>query len=144
MAREGSMRRCHKTIVLGILLCGAFVIFFYSCSPNLAPRKWVYLGNKQVDEMGYIAIIPVRPSKGAFSRLKFETQGSLEMYQVTVFFENGESWSPNERFSFRQNVYTHVIELPGRQSVIKKVEFRFHLVDNKLGLALVSLFGGRD
>lgn len=138
------MRRGHKTIILGILLCSVFVIFFCSCSPNLAPRKWVYLGNKQVDDTGYIAIIPVRPSKGAFSRLKFESQGSLEMLKVTVFFENGETWSPNERFSFRQNVYTNLIELPGGESVIKKVEFRFHLVDNKLGLALVSLYGGRD
>jgi hypothetical protein len=138
------MQRYHKTIILGILLCGVLVLFSYSCAPNLAPSKWIHLGNKQVDIMGDIAVIPVRPSKGTFSRLKFETQGSLEMYQVTVFFENGEKWSPNERFSFRQGVYTHVIELPGGGSVIKKVEFRFHLVDNKLGLALVSLYGGRD
>jgi len=90
MAKERNMRRHHKTIILGILFSSAFVIFFCSCAPNLAPRKWIYLGNKQVNEMGDIVVIPVRPSKGAFSRLKFETQGSLEMYQVTVFFENGE------------------------------------------------------
>jgi len=73
-----------------------------------------------------MGVIPIGPMEGAFSRLRFELTGLLEMNWVRVYFEDGERWSPNRDFNIRQGpgARSVVIDLPDEDKVIDRIEFR--------------------
>jgi len=44
---------------------------------------------------------------------------------VVITFGDGEPFSPATRHVFGANTRSHVIDLPGRERVIRSVEFRY-------------------
>jgi hypothetical protein len=140
------LRRFRKTIILGISFYTAFIFLSFSCSPNQTPDKWIFLGLRQFDERNDTAVIRLGPSEGAFSCLRFEISGPVELNWVIVFFENGERWSPNEGLNIRQGLGPgdQEFDLPSDEQIINRIEFRCILKDFTTSAGAVKVYGLRE
>jgi hypothetical protein len=87
---------------------------------------WHKLGERWVDGTRDRDVIPVGVREGAYRRIMIVVEHSaLEMYDVTVHFADGSSFSPPTRHVFAANTRSHVIDLPGTRRSIHSVEFRY-------------------
>jgi len=87
---------------------------------------WRKLGERWVDGTRDRDVIPVGVREGAYRRIMIVVEHSaLEMYDVTVRFADGSSFSPPTRHVFAANTRSHVIDLPGTRRSIHSVEFRY-------------------
>jgi len=66
------------------------------------------------------------------------------MYNVTVTFANGETYSPRVRLRFDANTRTRVIDLPGMACIIRGIDFQYRSIDRRPGgRAVVHVFARR-
>ncbi len=94
--------------------------------PHVDVGGWVKLGSRIVQGKTDKDTIPVSKAQGNFSKLMFVVEGSeLEMHDVNVTFGNGQNWDPKVRHFFRERSATRVIDLPGAQRFIKKIDFLY-------------------
>jgi hypothetical protein len=91
------------------------------------PRgDWRKLGERWVDGARDRDVIAVGAREGAYRRIMIVVEHSpLEMYDVTVHFTDGGTYSPATRHVFGANTHSHVIDLPGSRRTIRSVEFRY-------------------
>jgi len=91
------------------------------------PRgDWRKLGERWVDGTHDRDVIAVGAREGAYRRIMIVVEHSpLEMYDVTVRFTDGGTYSPATRHVFGANTHSHVIDLPGSRRTIRSVEFRY-------------------
>ena len=98
-----------------------------------APREyraelgdWRKLGERWVDGTHDRDVIWVGAREGSYRRIMIVVEHSaLEMYNVTVHFSDGSTFSPETRHVFAANTRSHVIDLPGSWRAIRSVEFRY-------------------
>jgi len=144
------MQRCHKTNILEILFCTAFIFISFSCVPKLSPANWIFLGMINFDERRDTANIRVGESEGEFSRLRFEVSNTLELNWVFVYFEDGDRWSPNEGFTADYKPHRGMgrgdqeFDLPGDGRVIKRIEFRVNLIGFDTSAGYVRVYGLKE
>ena len=95
--------------------------------PRWDPNGWVKLGERVVQGKNDRDVIAVGGrAAGNFSKLMFVVEGSeLEMHDVNITFGNGQNWDPKVRHFFRERSATRVIDLPGAQRFIKKIDFLY-------------------
>ena len=94
--------------------------------PHFDAVGWVKLGERVVQGKTDKDTIPVGKAQGNFSKLMFVVEGSeLEMHDVNITFGNGQNWDPKVRHFFRERTATRVIDLPGMQRFIKKIDFLY-------------------
>lgn len=87
---------------------------------------WEKLGERMVDGKADRDVIAVTRAEGRFTRVMLVAEHSaLEMFDVDVTFGDGEHFSPGTRLVFGENTRSRVIDLPGGERVIRKVEFRY-------------------
>jgi hypothetical protein len=87
---------------------------------------WHKLGERWVDGAHDRDVIWVGAREGSYRRIMIVVEHSaLEMYDVTVRFADGSSFSPATRHVFAANTRSHVIDLPGARRTIHSVEFRY-------------------
>lgn len=68
----------------------------------------------------------VLPGGARFSRIELVVEGSaLEMFDVVITFENGEKFSPPTRLVFDKNSSSRIIDLPGGDRDIRRIDFRY-------------------
>lgn len=113
--------------------------------PNLTAAAvradWELLGSRRVSFRAEKDAIAVTAREGLFRAIKLEVEGgNLEMYNVRVTFGDGESFSPETRFEFREGSWSRTIDLPGKARVIRKIEF-WYRSELKRGRATVRVFG---
>lgn len=85
--------------------------------------------------------IMVTASEGRFSRIALKCEHSgLELFDVEVTFGDGDKFSPRTRLIFTEDTRSRVIDLPGGQRVIRKVEFRYKNLPRG-GRAQLELWG---
>ncbi|NUN48197.1 MAG: hypothetical protein HUU15_05130 [Candidatus Brocadiae bacterium] len=114
--------------------------------PRKAPKDrfpgWDHLGSRVVDFGGDKDSIDCR-GEGRFSAFQIEVEdGDLEMFDVTVHFMNGEQTSPNVRALFEGNSRTRVIDLPGKERAVKRIEFKYKSIRaTRDGKATINLYG---
>ena len=88
--------------------------------------EWRKLGERWVDGTHDRDVIWVGGRDGGYRRIMIVVEHSaLEMYDVTVHFADGSSFSPATRHVFAANTRSHVIDLPGTRRDIHSVEFRY-------------------
>jgi hypothetical protein len=91
-----------------------------------ATTGWNKLGEKWVDGTNDRDVVWVGEQAGTYRKVRFDVQHSaVEMYDVIITFGDGETFSPPTRFRFGEDSRTSVIDLPGRERIIKKIEFRY-------------------
>lgn len=87
---------------------------------------WRRLGDRWVDGAHDRDVIAVGPREGAYRRIMLVVEHSpLEMYDLTIRFTDGSTYSPATRHVFNANTRSHVIDLPGSRRAIRSVEFRY-------------------
>jgi len=87
---------------------------------------WRKLGERWVDGAHDRDVIWVGAREGGYRRIMIVVEHSaLEMFDVTVRFSDGSTFSPATRHVFAANTRSHVIDLPGARRAIHSVEFRY-------------------
>jgi hypothetical protein len=91
-----------------------------------AERRWDKLGERWVDGAVDRDAIHVGRDDGRYRRIKLVVEHSaVELFDVVVVFGDGTSFSPGTRMAFGQGTTSRLIDLPGGDRVIRRVEFRY-------------------
>jgi hypothetical protein len=100
--------------------------------------KWDKLGQRRVDGKAEKDRIDVhRTERYSTIRLVVESSG-IELHNITIFFANGQSWSPDTRLVFNGGSTSRDIQLPGGLRQILRIE----LVSSKRsGSPMVEVWG---
>lgn len=126
---------------LGRLFVGLAFVVAILVSPALAQRgrrpddthadvmaRWSRLGERWVSSDVDHDTIPIGAVGGTFVRfariaLRVEP-GPLELYDVSIAFGDGRSWSPGTPLVFAEDTARRTVVLPGR-AVIRRVDFHY-------------------
>jgi hypothetical protein len=104
-------------------------------------KGWKMLGERSVDGRRDRDQIKVGPYEGRFDQLTFVVSDSdVEITKLTVWFENGKKFQPKVRHYFKEGARTRVVDLPGNDRLIKKIEMRYKNVAGG-GRATVQVWG---
>ena len=102
---------------------------------------WVKLGERQVNGRVDRDTITVGRYEGRFSKLTMVVEDNdLELLDFVVTFAGGQQWSPRLQFYFREGTSTRVIDLPGDDRVIQRIDLRYRNVGGGRG-ATVEIWG---
>jgi hypothetical protein len=104
-------------------------------------RGWTLLGSQMVSGRRDRDVIRVGPHRGRLDQLTLVVHDSdLELLDLRVVFRNGTSWSPQLRHFFREGSRSRVIDLPGNDRVIKRIELVYANLHGR-GRARVEVHG---
>jgi hypothetical protein len=102
--------------------------------------QWERLGERAVNGAMDRDVITVGSRDGRFTAMQIRVDGNtVEMFDIVVTFGDGEKFSPPTRFLFDKNTRSRVIDLPGKERVIQKVEFQYGKLPHE-GRAVVELW----
>ncbi|MFO0616241.1 MAG: hypothetical protein U0414_26845 [Polyangiaceae bacterium] len=125
-----------RTHVIASVLCIASITVFGSgCRATVhaggghagsaQPSGPRVLGERMVDGALDHDAIEVAGNE-RFSRIEIAVNGSaLEMFDVVVTFGNGERFSPPTRLVFDNHSSSRIIDLPGGERDIRRIDFRY-------------------
>ena len=100
------------------------------------------LGTREVNWRVDRDAIVVTTKEGRFSKLQFRVvQAPIEMYNCTVFFRNGKKVKVTLRGAFPAGSSSRVIDLPGGDRVITRVEFTYRKLRRGAAVPKVILYG---
>lgn len=104
-------------------------------------KGWTLLGAQTVDSRRDKDAIRVGRYLGAFDQLTMVVNDSdLELKQLKIYFVKGEAWSPKVAHTFREGTRTRIIDLPGRDRRIARVELAYGNLPGG-GKARIELYG---
>lgn len=128
---------------LGVL--AVVLALFTACAGGRAVDaggRWKLLGERTVHGRFDKDVVDVGAREGTFQKLEVRVKGSaLEMYDIKVVFGDGSDFHPETRLVFGKGSWSRVIDLPGNQRVVRRVEFKYGNLPRG-GRARVRLFGG--
>jgi hypothetical protein len=102
---------------------------------------WVRLGERSVDGAHDRDVIAVGGKEGTFRKLMIAVERNpIELHHVVVTFRDGSQYAPETKLVFGANTRSSVIDLPGRDRIIRSVEFRYGNLPGT-GRAEVELWG---
>ena len=91
-----------------------------------APGDWTRLGERRVDGAHDHDVITVGAREGGFRKIMIVVERSpVELHDIVVNFADGGHFSPATRLVLEPASRTGVIDLPGKERVIRNVEFRY-------------------
>jgi hypothetical protein len=129
--------KSFKTIVFSVIL-----LSFLSCTPNIVPAGWDFLGKRQVNLTVDHDTITIPPGARTLSRLLIVVRmNDLELYDIKVNFENGDEFDTKFRGRFLANRDTQIIDLPGGARRVRRVDFRYRSLLRTARRAEVELWG---
>ena len=106
-----------------------------------AQSRWDKLGERWVEGKVDRDAIHVGRDDGRFRKIQLVVEHSaLELFDVVVVFGDGSQFSPGTRLVFGPGSTSRVIDLPGAERVIRRVEFRYGNLPGG-GRAQVELWG---
>ena len=109
-----------------------------------AARNWTQLGSRKVtDRIDHDSIV-VSAARGSFTALQVRVKGiAVQFRSMTVHFGNGETQQVELRSVIRAGGSSRVIDLEGRDRVIRKVDFVYDSQSLRGRQATVRLYGQR-
>ena len=142
------MTRLPSLIVAAALTAASFVA---SAQPTQAPppkmqaaydtQGWTLLGEQTVQGKRDKDTILVGKYEGKFDQIQLVVLDSdIELKDLTVHFANGEKWSPALKTSFKEGQRSKVIDLPGNNRSINKIELLYANTPGG-GKAKVAVYG---
>jgi hypothetical protein len=106
-------------------------------------RGWNFLGDKNVN-YGLDRDVLFVTGNDIYKAVKIRvTDAPLHMHDMDIYFENGDKQNVNLRQNFAQGQWSRVIDLPGNQRRIKKIEFIYDTKGLRKGKARVAVWGKR-
>ena len=101
---------------------------------------WQLLGEQSVKGKRDKDTIIVGKYEGKFDQIQISVLDSdVEIKDLTVFFANGEKWSPGIKHSFKEGQRSKAIDLPGNNRTINKIELVYQNTPGG-GAARVQVF----
>jgi hypothetical protein len=102
----------------------------FAAQPD-AKAGWKKLGERVVQ--GKVDTDVIKPSsKAQFTSIAiFVEKEDVALYDIEIEFGNGETFSPATRLLFKEGSRSRVIDLPGKDRVIKKITFKYGNLDAK-------------
>jgi len=131
-----------RTVTRLLVLFGiALLLLVVSCATR-SGGGWELLGTKSVSFLVDHDTLDVGRAQGRFRQLKFVVEGApVEMYDIRVVFGDGSDFRPETRLYFEPNTQTRAIDLPGRNRVIRKIDFVYRKTSGLFSKATVSVYG---
>jgi hypothetical protein len=135
-----------KKIVSFVFLIAA-VLFLSFTQVNTAnkavqPGKWEVLGSKVVNFQADHDEIIVTAYEGTFKRIKFKVlQAPIYVKNFRVIYGNGTSDNFVVNRHFKAGHDSRVIDLTGRNRIIKKININYKTVQVGKGRAKIVVFG---
>jgi hypothetical protein len=128
--------------VMSIFL--ALVIFSQCTAQNAARRDWRFIIDKWVNYGVDRDIIHFSDLKDDFSKIKLRiTDAPLHIYDMKIYFDNGDVQDVALKTNFRQGEETRVIDLAGGLRHLRKIEFWYETKGVRRGKARVAVWGNR-
>jgi len=129
----------------------AFLVLALAAFPTLgggtaqAGGKWVFLGERVVNDRLDHDTIGIGSSRGEFDRLRIMVRRqAVHFLDVKVHFANGKTWDVEIRKLIPAGGSTKEIDLPGGERDIRSVEFWYEADSRGRGKrATVELYGRR-
>jgi hypothetical protein len=120
-------------------LIGAAVLIAACASTR---DDWELLGRKEVSFLVERDTIDVGRSQGRFRQLRIVVEGApVEMRDIRVTFGDGSTFHPETRLEFGADTISRAIDLPGRDRVIRKIDFLYRKTSGLFRQATVSVYG---
>lgn len=132
-----------KTIARIILTTVLFIgLSSFTTTRETAFATWEKLGSKKVNYSLDKDVIRVGAHEGTFKKLKLVvTNGSLNMHKMVVHYGNGTSEEIKLRHNFNRRSDSRVIDLNGRNRIIKKITFLYDTKNRSRRRATLQVFG---
>lgn len=134
---RGRLKRGEATVV-------AFGRQFHLRGGDRAGTSWDHIGAQQLDFRGDHDVIR---AGGAvrFRSIRLTVEGGdLEMADLRITFNNGGTFTPPTRLSFREQIRSHELDLPGAGQVIRRIDFSYRSVrGGRQGRTTVRVYGRR-
>lgn len=104
-------------------------------------KGWVKLGERVINGKHDRDTIIVGAYEGKFDQLTFVVgDADMQFAKVTVVFANNKKWSPRiSGFTFAEGSRTAVLDIPGNNRRIKRIDLRYRNVSHDQ--ATVSVYG---
>jgi hypothetical protein len=120
-----------------------FVFVFMFASATLhAQNGWRFIADKIVAFGVDHDVIVTGNTNDDFRKLKLRvTDGPLKMYDMKVYFDNGDVQDVSIRFHIPQGGESRVIDLDGGLRHIKRIEFWYETKGFRKGRARVAVWG---
>ncbi len=124
----------------GILFLGFLALVV--CAPNLVPKGWELLAKQEVSFAKTREVIEMpTAAKPVRSLLIVARMNDIEISGIKVTFENGEDFTLERRLRMKAGVDSEVIDLPGGERRVRRVEFRYRELIAKTRRAVLELWG---
>ena len=124
-----------------VILIVSILIAFTTNSYSQRPR-WELLGTRKVNFKLDRDVIPMTWREGAFDAVRIVVKnGALNMHKCIIHFENGGSQEVLLRHSFAGRSASRVIDLPGNNRLIEKIEFWYDSKNIPGARATVQVYG---
>jgi hypothetical protein len=129
------------------LLCLLTTIFFSFTIINKSNELntegiWKFIADKKVSWGVDHDVIYTGNVNDDFRQLKLKvTDGPLKMYDMKVYFDNGEEQDVSIRFQIRQGGESRVIDLNGGLRHLSKIEFWYETKGFMKGRARIAVWG---
>lgn len=134
---------------LSALLIAASVVAASTFSAQLraepaaveAGARWTRLGERTVDGRLDRDAIVLEKSEGPFTAVRLDVEGSsVAVFDIKITFGNGETFEPKTRLVFDEGSRSRVIDLPGAERHIARIEMRYGNLPGS-GRARVQVLG---
>jgi hypothetical protein len=87
---------------------------------------WTRLGERWVSPGADHDTIVVGAGDGRFTSIALRVEHSaLELFDITITFGDGTTFSPGTRLVFAEDTASRTIDLPGGARVIRRVDFHY-------------------
>jgi hypothetical protein len=126
---------------LGLVLLVVFITGGAACGPPRRevvvverPRRevvvertgWTMLGERTVDGNFDHDTIQVGAIEGRFNKLMFAVEHhAVEIFDVKIVFGDGSVYDIPTRLVFRPDTRSEVVDLPGANRVIRRIDFKY-------------------
>ncbi|HEY5926955.1 MAG TPA: hypothetical protein VIV11_34950 [Kofleriaceae bacterium] len=105
------------------------------------PEGWTLLGTQGVKGGRDRDTIRVGQKKGGFDQLTMVvSESDLELLDFTIVFTGGQKWTPSLKHTFKEGARTRVIDLPGKDRTITRIELLYANLPGG-GKAKVDIYG---
>lgn len=106
------------------------------------PAPWKFIGDKNVGWGVDHDVIHTGNVSDDFRQIKLKvTDGPLKMYDVKIYFDNGDVQDVAIRSAFRMGSESRIIDLAGGLRHLSKIEFWYETKGFAKGKARVAVWG---
>jgi hypothetical protein len=140
-----------KLRTVALALAALVLTFLVVGSADARPRRdrpvglrWEFLGERTVTDKADHDVLPVTAAQGTFRALKLEVRDrAVQFHSVKIHFGDGETQEVELRNVIPAGGESRVIDVEGRDRVIRSIEFRYD-AQSLLGKKARVLVYGRN